>query len=87
MYYGITIRKRKEKWSIRFYIDHTSNNMKTISYKVKELGINTALQYLEKDPEKNLGKLMDWVDRFAGDSFDVQRGYIRKYIVDDPESN
>lgn len=61
--------------------------MKTISYKVKEFGINTALQYLEKDPEKNLGKLMDWVDRFAGDSFDVQRGYIRKYIVDNPESN
>lgn len=50
------------------YINYRrSNNMKTISYKVKEFGINTALQYLEKDPEKNLGKLMDWVDRFAGD--------------------
>ena len=27
MYYGITFRKRKETWSIRFYIDHTSGIM------------------------------------------------------------
>lgn len=61
--------------------------MKSLAYKAKEFGISTALSYLEKDPEKNLGKLMDWVDRFAGDSFAVQRGYFRKYIVDEPDSN
>lgn len=61
--------------------------MNTISFEVKKIGINTALHYLEKDPGKNLGKLMDWVDRFAGDSFDVQRKTIRRYIVDDPNSN
>ena len=27
MYYGITFRKRKETWSIRFYIDHTRGSM------------------------------------------------------------
>ncbi len=61
--------------------------MNTISFEAKKIGINTALHYLEKDPEKNLGKLMDWADRFAGDSFDVQRKTIRRYIVDDPNSN
>ena len=30
-----------------------------------KLGINTAYSYIEKDPEKNMGKLMDWVDKFA----------------------
>lgn len=56
---------------------------------LKKAGINTAYDYLEKDPEKNLPKLMDWVDRFAGsgkDSFQAQRDAIRK-IINEPESN
>ncbi len=61
--------------------------MNTLSYKAKEVGIKTALNYLEKNPEENLGKLMDWVDRFAGDTLDKQRAYFRKYIVDEPDSN
>ena len=61
--------------------------MKSLSYKAKEVGINTAIGYIEKDPEKNIEKIIDWVDRFAGDSFAKQRGYFRKYLVDDPESN
>ena len=34
-------------------------------------------------------KLMDWVDRFAGDgpeSFPVQRAAVRK-VIEDPENN
>lgn len=56
---------------------------------LKKAGINTAYDYLEKDPEKNLPKLMDWVDRFAGsgkDSFQTQRDAVRK-IINEPESN
>ena len=56
---------------------------------IKKAGISTVYNYLEKDPEKNLPKLMEWVDRFAGDgpnSFPKQREVIRK-VVNDPESN
>ena len=61
--------------------------MGTIANKATEAGIHIALEYLEKDPERNLGRLMDWVDRFSGGNFPVQRGYFRKYIVDEPDSN
>ncbi len=61
--------------------------MNTLSYKAREIGISTALHYLEKDPEKNLGKLMDWADRVAGDSFKGQRELIRRFLVEDPASN
>lgn len=56
---------------------------------LKKAGISTVYNYIEKDPEKNLPKLMEWVDRFAGNgpnSFEVQRNVCRK-IVNDPSSN
>ena len=43
---------------------------------IKEIALKTALGYLEKDPEKNMPKLMNWVDKLAGtgpDSFESQR--------------
>ena len=59
----------------------------SITDKAKELGISAAVRFLEKDPEKNLGKLMDWVDRFAGNTFSSQRYYFRRAMVEDKDSN
>lgn len=56
---------------------------------LKKAGIRTAYHYLEKDPEKNLPKLMDWVDRMAGDDpegFPKQRAAVRK-VIEDPDNN
>lgn len=56
---------------------------------LKRAGISTAYNYLEKDPEKNLPKLMEWVDRFAGngpDSFPTQRAAFRN-VINNPDSN
>ena len=56
---------------------------------LKRAGISTAYDYLEKDPEKNLPRLMDWVDRLAGsgpNSFPVQRAAVRE-VIENPESN
>ncbi len=53
------------------------------------LGLKTAFGYIEKDPEKNLPKLMDWVDRLAGDgpdSFQTQRDAFRA-VINDPDNN
>ncbi|MBR4742658.1 MAG: radical SAM protein [Oscillospiraceae bacterium] len=52
-------------------------------------GLKTAFDYIGKDPEKNLPKLMKWVDWFAGDgpnSFEKQRDVVRR-VVNDPENN
>ena len=54
-----------------------------------KLGLKTAYGYIEKDPEHNLPKLMEWVDRLAGDgpnSFLVQRDAFRTVIYD-PDNN
>lgn len=43
--------------------------------------VNTALSYLSKDPEQNIPKLMDLVDRFSPNGwFEGQRGAIRNAI-------
>ena len=49
---------------------------------LKKFGIEQAINYLSRDPEKNLPKLMAWVDRFAGDSFVRQRDAVRAAIND-----
>ena len=53
-----------------------------ISTSVKKFGIEQALKYLYKDPEKNLRSLIDWADRLSGDQFPGQRAAIRKAIED-----
>ena len=49
---------------------------------IKKLGIEQMMNYLYKDPDKNLLKLMDWADRFAKGSFEPQRKTIRAAISD-----
>lgn len=54
-----------------------------------KLGMKTAYSYIEKDPEKNLPKLMAWVDKLAGsgpDSFQEQRDVFRA-VISDPGNN
>ena len=53
-----------------------------VSTSIKKFGLEKAFQYLYKDPEKNLLKLMDWADRFAGDEFESQRKLIREIFTD-----
>ncbi len=60
-----------------------------IKTSVSSFAINQALNYLTKNPEENLPKLMSWVDKFAGDgedSFKLQRNAFRR-VVNDPTSN
>lgn len=49
-----------------------------ITDKLKAFGLSQALNYLDKDPETNMPKLMKWVDRFAGENiFPEQRRAFR----------
>ena len=53
-----------------------------VSTTVKKLGIEQAMNYLYKDPEKNLVTLMDWADKYSHGEFPNQRKAIRKAIED-----
>jgi len=56
---------------------------------LSKLGLKTAFNYIEKDPERNLPKLMEWVDKLAGsgpDSFQEQRDAFRA-VINDPNNN
>ena len=60
-----------------------------IQERLKKTAFNTVFSYLERDPEKNLMKVMDWVDALAGDgenSFPVQRAAFRQ-VLEDPGNN
>ena len=48
---------------------------------IKRFGLEQAFDYLYKDPEKNLRKLMDWADKFSGGEFAPQRKAIREAIT------
>lgn len=56
---------------------------------LSKFGLKTAYDYIEKNPERNLPKLMEWVDRLAGDgpdSFPAQREAFRT-VINDPDNN
>ena len=60
-----------------------------LSVRMKKTALRTALGYIEKDPERNLPQLMDWVDKLAGDgpsSFPRQRAAFHN-VLDHPEGN
>lgn len=59
------------------------------SSKLVQFGLKKAFGYIEKDPEKNLVKLLDIVDQFAGDDPNMmgrQRAAFRQ-VVNDPNNN
>jgi len=52
-----------------------------LTQKVQELAINQALKYLEGNPEENLPKLMDMVDKISPDDwYAPQRKAMRNAI-------
>ncbi len=56
---------------------------------IKKFALDKAYDYIEHNPEENVMKLMDMVDRFAGDgsySFPKQRAVFRDFLSD-KESN
>ncbi len=55
----------------------------------RKTALKTAFGYIEKDPEKNMLKLLDWVDKLAGDgpdSFEPQRKAFR-HVLENPDNN
>lgn len=49
---------------------------------LEKLGIEQTINYLYKDPEANMRKMMDWADKFSKGQFPSQRKAIREAIED-----
>ena len=56
-------------------------------YKVQATAANTVLSYLEKDPETNIPKLLDWWDKFDSDGFYANAREQIRNVMSDPENN
>ncbi len=57
--------------------------------KLRKAALGTAFDYIARDPERNVHKLMSWVDKFAGDDpneLTAQRDAVRK-VLSEPDSN
>ena len=49
---------------------------------LKKQGSEKTFDYIYKDPDKNMPKIMDWADKFAEGEFPTQREMIREAITD-----
>ena len=49
---------------------------------LKRYGLAKVYDYLDKDPMNNMGKVMDLVNKFAGDTLSLQREAFDKVIND-----
>ena len=47
---------------------------------LKKLGIEQTFNYIYKNPDKNMNKMMDWADKFSQGQFSSQREMIREAI-------
>lgn len=54
----------------------------SVSDSLKKFGLEQMFNYLYKNPEENLVKIMDWADKFSGGEFPSQRKAIREAIED-----
>ncbi len=48
---------------------------------LKKFGLEQTFNYVYRDPDKNLEKLMDWADKFSNGSFPSQRAMIRQAVT------
>mgnify|MGYP005773034113 CR=1 FL=1 len=54
---------------------------------MKVFGINKALDYLDQDPDANLPKLMEWVEKFGGNQIGPAYRDVFRRALSDPDNN
>lgn len=58
-----------------------------LSDKIKKFRVEQAIDDLNKNPVKNLPKLLDWADTFCAGKFEGQRRAIRKACLDPTDAH
>ena len=57
--------------------------MTSFSESVKAFGVKQVLGYLQKDPENNIPKILDWLEKYGGDvAMPKQIAYVRRVLSD-----
>ena len=59
----------------------------SIPARLKAFGISKALDYLDRDPDANLPKLMEWLDRYAGVHLSPPYQSLFHQAMTDPDNN
>lgn len=58
-----------------------------VGNELKKIGLKAAYNYLDKDPETNMPRLMEWVDKFVKDDVLVLQRKVFRDIIADKDSN
>ena len=58
-----------------------------IPARLKAFGIAKALDYLERDPDANLPRLMEWLDRYTGGRLPLPYQELFHQVMTDPDNN
>ncbi len=61
--------------------------MSSVGKEIKRLGLMKAYEFLDRNPEENLPKLMDWFDRYASDDVLPKQREIFREIIAKKDSN
>lgn len=61
--------------------------MTTFKKSAEVLAVRTALNYLDKNPEENLPKLLEWFDRFDRKNTLIKEREAIRSVTKDPENN
>lgn len=63
-------------------------NNRTATEKIKAFGVKQVLSYMDKDPDKNVPKLLDWLERFdKGNSNVSNQARMVREVFADPNNN
>ena len=58
---------------------------RTFSESVKAFGAKQVFSYLQKDPEKHIPQILDWLDKYGGSAMPGQLAFVRR-VLEDPNN-
>ena len=61
--------------------------MKTILESIEAKGLNTVIQYMDSDPDKNIPKVVEWVEKFDREGNIKDPLNLVKGVISDPDNN
>lgn len=76
--------KRRPYWN---ELRKETNMESTIKEKVQVMGAKQMLKYLEKDPETNIPKIVDWLDKYSSEDGIAKEMRAVKPILQDKDNN
>ena len=61
--------------------------MKNILESIEAKGLNTVIQYMDSDPDKNIPKVVEWVEKFDREGNIKDPLNLVKGVISDPDNN